>query len=119
MSQFRFQDFDIWKDALHLTDDLFDLADVLEQNRKYRFAEQLRGAVMSITNNISEGAGSRSKRDFAKFLNYSRRSCFETANILILMAKRDYVEQDELKMKLEQIEILSRMITNFQKSLLK
>jgi|GEM_PF-2987925 len=35
------------------------------------------------------------------------------------MAKREYVEQDELKMKLEQLEILSRMITNFQKSLLK
>lgn len=119
MSQFRFQNFDIWNDALDLTDDLFDLADELEDDRKYRFAEQLRGAVMSITNNISEGAGSRSKKDFAKFLNYARRSCFETANILILMAKREYVEQDDLKMKLEQLGILSRMITNFQKSLSK
>ena len=119
MSQFRFQNFDIWNDAIDLTDDLFDLADELEEDRKYRFAEQLRGAVMSITNNISEGAGSRSNKDFAKFLNYARRSCFETANILILLEKREYVKQDDLKMKLEQLGILSRMITNFQKSLRK
>lgn len=119
MSQFRFQDFTIWKNAIELTDELFDLADTLEADKKFRFAEQLRGAVMSITNNISEGAGSSSKKDFARFLSYSRKSCFETANILILMEKRDYVSQNTLHIKLDEIEILSKMITNFKKSLFK
>ena len=119
MTQFRFQNFEIWKRAINLTDDLFDLADFLEKERKFRFAEQLRGAIMSITNNISEGAGSSSKKDFSNFLNYARRSCFETANILILMEKRNYLDNVELNEKLEELEILSKMITNFRKSLLK
>ncbi|MDZ7660665.1 four helix bundle protein [Fodinibius sp.] len=118
MSQFRFQDFTIWQNAIELTDELFDLADNLEADKKFRFAEQLRGAVMSITNNISEGAGSNSKKDFARFLSYSRKSCFETANILILMEKRGYMSFDILAGQLAELEILSKMITNFRKSLL-
>ncbi|WP_445665058.1 four helix bundle protein [Fodinibius sp. AD559] len=109
----------MWKNAIELTDELFDLADALEADKKFRFAEQLWGAVMSITNNISEGAGSTSKKDFARFLSYSRKSCFETANILILMEKRNYVSQIILQIKLDEIEILSKMITNFKKSLVK
>jgi len=34
MSQFRFQNFDILNNAIELTDDLFDLADKLEGNKK-------------------------------------------------------------------------------------
>lgn len=119
MSQFRFQDFTIWENAIELTDELFDLADTLETDKKFRFAEQLRGAVMSITNNISEGAGSNSNKDFARFLNYSRKSCFETANILILMERRNYMSPKNLQIKLDEIEILSKMITNFKRSLFK
>jgi four helix bundle protein len=51
--QFRFQDMEIWKRAAEFSPALFTLADQLETRRLFRFAEQLRGATLSITNNIA------------------------------------------------------------------
>jgi len=51
MAKFRFQDLRIWQLAIQIADELFDIADELEEKRLYRFAEQLRGAGMSMSNN--------------------------------------------------------------------
>jgi four helix bundle protein len=72
---------------------------------------------MSMSNNIAEGSGSNSKKEFIHFLNIARRSTFENANILILLNKRQIISNDELDILLEQLDVLCRKITNFQKSL--
>lgn len=82
MEDFRFEQLDIWKEALLLSESLFDYADKADDKRLFKFAEQLRSATMSISNNIAEGSGSFSDKEFANFLNISRRSVFECANIL-------------------------------------
>jgi hypothetical protein len=64
MAKFRFQDLEIWKEAIEIGNILFDIADKLEDKKLFRFAEQLRGAGMSISNNIAEGSGSHSKAEF-------------------------------------------------------
>ncbi len=48
---FRFQNLEIWKKAVEIGMQLFDIADDLEKRRLYRFAEQLRGAGLSMSNN--------------------------------------------------------------------
>jgi len=85
----------------------------------YRFAEQLRGSGMSMSNNIAEGSGSSSKKEFIQFLNIAKRSAFENANILILISKRGLITEQLLDSLLQDIDHLSRKITNFQKSLKK
>lgn len=117
MVKFRFQDLIIWQEAIKIADRLFDIADILEQRKLYRFSDQLRGAGMSMSNNIAEGSGSTSKKEFIQFLNISRRSTFENANILILLNRRLLISDDELDILLEQLDILCRKISNFQKSL--
>ena len=93
MAKFRFQDLKIWQLAIEIADELFDIADGLEDKRLYRFADQLRGAGMSMSNNIAEGSGSDSKKEFKQFLNMARRSTFENANILILLQKRNLISE--------------------------
>jgi len=119
MVKFRFQDLKIWQLAIEIADELFDLADELEKKRLYRFADQLRGAGMSMSNNIAEGSGSSSKREFGQSLNVARRSTFENANILILLRRRDLVTEERLDKLLTKLDVLCRQITNFQKSLQK
>ena len=117
MAKFRFQDLEIWQMAIDIADELFDIADELDRKRLYRFAEQLRGAGMSMSNNIAEGSGSNSTKEFSQFLNIARRSTFENANILILMQKRNLISEQMLQKLLDQLDHLCRMVTNFQKSL--
>ncbi|OGP64299.1 MAG: four helix bundle protein [Deltaproteobacteria bacterium RBG_16_42_7] len=117
MTKFRFQDMEIWKEAVEIGNVLYDVADKLEEKKLFRFAEQLRGAGMSMSNNIAEGSGSNSKKEFHQFLNIARRSTFENANILIVLQKRGLIANDMLELLLEKLDHLCRKITNFQKSL--
>ncbi len=115
--KFRFVDLEIWQDSIEVAERLFDLSDGLEAKRLYRFAEQLRGSGMSMSNNIAEGSGSTSKREFLNFLNIARRSTFENANILLVLEKRGLLEADKVTEMLDRLDHLCRKITNFQKSL--
>ncbi|HYA94028.1 MAG TPA: four helix bundle protein [Thermodesulfobacteriota bacterium] len=117
MIKFRFQDLRIWRLAIEIADELFDIADGLEQKRLYRFAEQLRGSGMSMSNNIAEGSGSSFKKEFKQFLNTARRSTFENANILILLDRRKLISQDSLDLLLNKLDSLCRQITSFQNPL--
>ena len=118
MAKFRFQDLKIWQLAIKIANELFDIADDLEQKKLYRFAEQLRAAGMSMSNNIAEGSGSDSKKDFSNFLNIARRSTFENANILILLEMRSLITQNTLESLLDRLDHLCRQITNFQRTLI-
>lgn len=118
MDYFRFMNFDIWKEAVEINDELFDLAETFSQDKSFRVAEQLRAASLSISNNIAEGSGSFSDKDFANFLNYARRSTFETANIVVIAKRRGYIDERQQVQFLEKLTRLSKKITNFRKKLL-
>ena len=117
MKDFRFEQLDIWKEANKVSDILFDYADKADEKRLYKFAEQLRAAAMSISNNIAEGSGSFSDKDFANFLNISRRSVFECANILHLFQRRKIITFEQRLSIYPDLITLSKKITNFRKSL--
>jgi len=117
INNFGFQELEIWKRAAAFSPKMFQLADRLETRRLFRFAEQLRGATLSITNNIAEGSGSVSKIDFANFLNTARRSTFEVANILFLLSSNGYIDQTDLREMIGELEQESRMIRAFMRTL--
>lgn len=117
MAKFRFQDLEIWKLAIEIGDELLDIADELERKHLYKFAEQLRDAALSISNNIAEGSASVFKKEFQYFLNVARRSTFEDANILIVFNRRKLITNEKLNELLDKLDKECRMITNFKKSL--
>lgn len=116
-TQFRFQDMAIWQRGAEVSGPLFELADTLEQRRLYRFAEQLRGATLSITNNIAEGSGSVSRDDFAHFLNMARRSLFEVASMLLLFVRQGHLDERRIAGLVAELEEQSRMLVAFRRSL--
>lgn len=115
--RFRFEDLKIWQLSIEISTKLFDIADKLERLKLFKFAEQLRGSALSISNNIAEGSGSNSKKEFIQFLNIARRSAFENVNVLIVLNKRKLVTKEKLKEFKEDLDHLCRKITNFQRSL--
>jgi four helix bundle protein len=96
---------------------LFSIADQLEERKRFRFAEQLRGAALSITNNIAEGSGSFSNAEFKQFLNYARRSAFECASMLLVYEREGSTNAETTRVLLKELDEISRMITAFARSL--
>jgi four helix bundle protein len=72
---------------------------------------------LSITNKIAEGSGSLSAADFANFLNTSRRSVFEVANILMILSTQGYLDAAECKPLLGELSEQRRMILGFIRNL--
>jgi four helix bundle protein len=118
MDDFRFEQLDIWKESIGISDILFDYAEKADVKKFFKFAEQLRAAGMSISNNIAEGSGSFSDKEFACFLNIARRSDFECVNILHIFERRKIITFQEKQAIKAQLLILSKKITSFRKTLL-
>ncbi|HEY3391237.1 MAG TPA: four helix bundle protein [Lacipirellulaceae bacterium] len=114
---FRFEGLEIWKRAAVLANKLCNIADRMHEQRRFKFAQQLYSAALSMPNNIAEGSGSTSQAEFAHFLNIARRSIFENASMLIVFAKRGLTTDAEREVLLPELEELSRMVTAFSRSL--
>ncbi len=114
---FRFEDLEIWQIAKGLAVKFHRLADILDKRRFYRYAEQLRAAGLSLTNNIAEGSGSTHAQEFKQFLNIARRSLFEDASMLMVFESLDLFESAEIDGLLTECDMLSRKITNFSRTL--
>jgi four helix bundle protein len=117
MPKFRFEDLDIWKEAISIAMIFFDIADELEQKKLWRFADQCRGVGMGIPNNISESTGTYMKGEQQQLLRYSKRECYEGANILFILDQRQLISRS-LKMEVfERLDVLSRRIQAYSDSL--
>ena len=117
-AKFRFEDLEIWRLALEIGDKLLDIADGVESKKLFRFADQIRGAALSMSNNIAEGSGSHSKKEFSQFLNIARRSTFENANMVFVLKRRELIGEEQRDDLLDALDSLCRMISSFQKALL-
>jgi four helix bundle protein len=114
---YRFEDLEIWQRARALAVRFHQLAAQLEKRRLYRYAEQLRAAGLSLTNNIAEGSGSTHTQEFKQFLNFARRSLFEDASMLLVFESLGLFQAVEIDQPLTDCDLLSRKITSFSRSL--
>ncbi len=117
MSRFRFESLEVWQRAAEVGLRLFRVSDHLEEQKKFRFAEQLRSAGLSISNNIAEGSGADSNADFARFLSFARKSTFECANMTIMFRRAGLLRAERVDGLLDELEQISRMQHAFQKTL--
>ena len=115
--KFRFEDLEIWQLARQMAVKFHHTAEKLDERRFFRDAEQLRGAGLSLTNNIAEGAGSIHVGEFKQFLNIARRSITEDASMLLVFESLGLLNAREVVEMLEDCDKLSRKITTFTRSL--
>src|SRR6185312_3783371 len=104
---FRFQIPYIWQRPIEVVEDLFDLADELDRRKLFHFAEQLRDAALSMSNNIAEGSDSNLIQEFAQFINIAKRSVSKNANMAIIFGRREYITTDRKEKSLTQLDELS------------
>ncbi|HOL22610.1 MAG TPA: four helix bundle protein [bacterium] len=110
----RFEELDIWKEAVDLGVEIFLLSEKVPSKIQNSLGNQLRSAVLSISNNIAEGAGSSSKQEFKNFLNFSIRSLYETISILLFALKIGYIDGRTFEGLYQKFERLVKKIRKFR-----
>lgn len=114
---FRFETLKVWQKSIDTLDKLLDIADKLTGRNLFRFAEQLRGAGISISNNIAEGTGCDTPKETLLFLSYAKRSAYEVVNMLVVFNRRKYITNITKEQLSKDVEELCKMITGFGRSL--
>ena len=106
-----FKDLHVWQKAIDFANQVISFSDNLNSdNKHYRLIEQLESAAASIAQNIAEGKGRLSKKEFVHYLYIARGSLYETITLLILFEKRNWITKKDLQeMETSAIEIASML----------
>lgn len=94
---------------------IYDVTKTFPRDEIYGLTSQLRRAVISISSNIAEGCGRRTKKDFVYFLYNAMGSVREVESQLYIAKKLEYLEEDNLKELTNEIEEVARMLVGFIK----
>ena len=108
---FQFKDLKVWQKALDFADKVIDITENLNTSSKhFRLIEQIEAASASISQNIAEGKGRRSKKEFVQYLYISRGSLYESITLLNLFERRKWISIETLEeMENDGVEIASML----------
>ena len=112
-----FEEFEVYKKSLLLTKLVFELLNNKNFEKEFGLKDQMKRAVVSITNNIAEGSEYNNNRQFIRFLKYSKGSCAEVRNMLILSRELGFCNQNDIQISYDTSIEISQNISNFIKHL--
>lgn len=114
-----FRKLDVYKRALLFTRTVRKITARFPREEMFALASQYRRAADSIVLNIAEGAGSSSKKEFAKFLSYSVRSGYECGGCADISSNQDYVTEKQYDELIDETNQIVAMLIGLQRSLQK
>lgn len=91
----RFEEIEAWKRGRELNVLVYRLSGKGAFGNDVALRDQIRRASISVSSNIAEGYGRRSRADFARFLTIARASAAEVVSQLYLALDLGYVTPDE------------------------
>ena len=80
----EFEKFEVYILTIDLAKKIFSLLNQEKFKKEFELCNQLKRAVLSISNNIAEGSEYNNNAQFIRFLRYSKGSCAEVRNMLNL-----------------------------------
>ncbi len=110
-----FKKLEVWKRDIVFGKLVYDATKEFPREEVYGLTSQLRRAVTSISSNIAEGCGRRTKKDFVYFLYNAMGSVREVESQLYIAKELGYLEDDNLKRLTNEIEYVARMLAGFIK----
>src|SRR3990167_7167718 len=112
----NFEKLNVYQDAIVLSLKLYKLTNRFPRHERFGLVSQLRRAAVSISLNIAEGS-SRTKKEFAHFLDMARGSCYELIPLLKISFELRYIKEIEYQAYYERIDLLVRKINALKKSI--
>ncbi len=113
----RFEDLRCWQKARLLTAKVYRMSKQGELAKDFDTRTQFRSAGLSVMNNIAEGFGRFSNKDFIKFLDYASASSIEVKSMSYLMLDLEYFSKETIQELQDEIEEVKSSILAFIKYL--
>lgn len=89
-----FTDLRVWQNGVKLFLEIHGATKGFPREELYGLTTQLRRAAMSVPNNVAEGKGYNSKKDFVRFLYMARGSCLEVQSELMIARELQYLTKE-------------------------
>ncbi|MDB9520074.1 four helix bundle protein [Roseofilum reptotaenium CS-1145] len=112
-----FKDLKIWQKGMDIAQQCYLLTRLFPKDELYGMVQQIRRSAVSISANIAEGYGRRSRGDYVRFLNIAQGSGYELETHLIISQRVGLCETEKIDMILSLLKEESRMIINLIKKL--
>ncbi len=93
--EFDFERLEVYQLALEFLDFIFKICKELPKELQYCLGDNLRRAVISISNNIAEGSGKRSGKEKARYYGTSLDSTRECVNMFIILNRQNAISKDD------------------------
>ncbi len=114
---FRFEQLEIWQLAIAYGNRLYDFANTLPKEELFGMSSQLKRAAVSISNNIAEGSGGTTNRDFRNFIDIAIKSALETVSLLQFCKEREFIADKLLVDLYKEAELLIKKLNAFKKTI--
>lgn len=114
----KLKDLKIWSRALELCIDIYKATQDFPKQETYGLTSQMRRAAVSISSNISEGAGRHTNGQFIQFLSFATGSAYELQTQLHISNRLNLIPNDEMSRLENSIDELLKMIYVFKQNLI-
>ena len=104
---YNFEKLKVWQEAIELAKIIYQKTDEFPKEEKFALTNQLKRAVTSVSLNIAEGSGNKSRKAFAAYLENSIGSLYETITVLKLVEK---LFKLDCKKELKQCATVSKLL---------
>lgn len=94
----NYKDLKVWEKSHQFTLKIYEVTKSFPKDETYALTSQLRRSASSIPANIAEGCGKNTNQDFAKYLNISLGSSYESEYFIILSKDLNYLSQQDFDM---------------------
>ena len=103
MKYSRFEELPVWKAAIEVAVQIYDLTSRPVFKGRYSLRDQIERAAVSISNNIAEGFERGTTQELLTFLYISRGSCGEVRSMLCLLERLPVF--DDLKFEISNLKL--------------
>ena len=111
MEKFGFERLDVYRGAIDLTKDIYDIFESLPYGLQKTLGDNLLRAAVSVASNIAEGSGRRHKKEKKHFFEISQGSAFECIPMLEILRAKKRITDKDFGSLYERCFIISKMLS--------
>jgi len=114
---FRFEKFEVWKDAREFVSLIYKLTSKFLDEEKFGLINQIRRAALSIVLNIAEGSAKGSDLDLRRFLRMAQGSTNEVVSALYIALDLNLLSKTDFQKAYDFSHRINAKINSFIKAL--